>query len=56
MVKTSRDWSEKLLVALWAYLTSFRSSTGATPYSLVYDMEVVLLIEIEMRYLRVALE
>ncbi|RVW70517.1 Retrovirus-related Pol polyprotein from transposon 17.6 [Vitis vinifera] len=37
MVETSRDWSEKLPFALWAYCTSFRTSTGATPYSLVYD-------------------
>ncbi|RVW73256.1 hypothetical protein CK203_059157 [Vitis vinifera] len=36
MVETSRDWSEKLPFALWAYRTSFRTSTGATPYSLVY--------------------
>ena len=41
---------------MWAYRTSFRTSTGATPYSLVYGMEVVLLVEIEMRSLRVALE
>ncbi|RVW61798.1 Retrovirus-related Pol polyprotein from transposon 17.6 [Vitis vinifera] len=34
MVETSRDWSEKLPFALWAYRTSFRTSTGATPYSL----------------------
>ncbi|RVW71193.1 Gypsy retrotransposon integrase-like protein 1 [Vitis vinifera] len=32
MVETSRDWSEKLPFALWAYRTSFRTSTGATPY------------------------
>ena len=38
MVKTSRDWSEKLLVALWAYHTSFCTSTRAIPYSLVYGM------------------
>ena len=56
MVETSRDWSEKLPFALWAYHTSFRTSTGATPYSLVYGMEVVLPVEIEMRSLRVALE
>ncbi|RVW77166.1 hypothetical protein CK203_054282 [Vitis vinifera] len=37
MVETSRDWSKKLPFALWAYCTSFRSSTGATPYSLMYD-------------------
>ena len=56
MVETSRDWSEKLPFALWAYRTSFRTSIGATPYSLVYGMEAVLPIEIEMSSLRVALE
>ena len=48
MIETSRDWSEKLPFASWAYRTSFRTSTGATPYSLVYGMEAVLPIEIEM--------
>ncbi|RVW20491.1 hypothetical protein CK203_115058 [Vitis vinifera] len=28
MVETSRDWSEKLPFALWAYRISFRTSTG----------------------------
>ncbi|RVW89421.1 Retrovirus-related Pol polyprotein from transposon 297 [Vitis vinifera] len=56
MVETSRDWLEKLPFALWAYRTSFRTSTGATPYSLVYGMEAVLPVETEMGYLRVALE
>ena len=56
MVETSRDWSEKLLFALWAYRTSFRTSIGATPYSLVYGREAVLPIEIEMGSLRVTLE
>ncbi|RVW53332.1 Retrovirus-related Pol polyprotein from transposon 297 [Vitis vinifera] len=56
MVATSRDWSEKLSFALWAYRTSFHTSTRATPYSLVYGMEVVLPIEIEMGSLRIALE
>ena len=56
MVETSRDWSKKLPFALWAYRTSFRTSTGATLYSLVYGMEAVLLVEIVMGSLRVALE
>ena len=56
MVETSRDWSEKLPFVLWAYRTSFRTSKGATPYSLVYGMEAVLPVEIEMRSLRVTLE
>ena len=56
MIETSRDWSEKLPFALWAYRTSFRTFTAATLYSLVYGMEVVLPIEIEMGSFRVALE
>ena len=56
MIETSRDWSEKLPFALWAYRTSFRTSTGAMPYSLVYGMKAVLPVEIEMESLRVTLE
>ncbi|RVW27108.1 hypothetical protein CK203_098949 [Vitis vinifera] len=56
MVETSRDWSKKLPFVLWAYRTSFRTSTRATPYSLVYGMEAVLSVEIEMGSLRVSLE
>ena len=56
MIETSREWSEKLPFTLWVYRTSFRTSTGATPYSLVYGMEVVLPVEIEMGSLRVALK
>ena len=56
MVETSRDWSKKFSFALWAYRTSFRTSTGATPYSLVYGMKTVLPVEIDMGSLRVALE
>ena len=54
--KNIKRLSKKLLFALWAYRTYFCTSTGAIPYSLVYDMEVVLLVEIEMGSLRVALE
>ena len=56
MAETSRDWSKKLLFALWAYRTSFCTSIGATPYSLVYGMEAMLPVEIEMGSLKVALE
>ena len=56
MVESSRDWLEKLPFALWAYRTSFCTFTGATPYSLVYGMEVVLPVETKMVSLRVALE
>ena len=56
MVETSHDWSEKLPFSLWAYRTSFRTSTGATPHSLVYGMKAVLPVEIEMESLRVIIE
>ena len=56
MIKTSRDWSEKLPFTLWAYHTSFRTYTGATPYFIVYGMEAVLPVEIDIGSLRVALE
>ncbi|XP_012481127.1 uncharacterized protein LOC105796028 [Gossypium raimondii] len=39
-----------------AYRTSVRTSTGATPFSLVYGMEAVLPIEVEIPSLRVLAE
>ena len=56
MVKISRDWSEKLYSALWMYRTSCRTFIGATPFSLVYGMKVVLPFDMEVSSLRVALE
>ena len=46
----------QLPYVLWGYRTSIRSSTRATPYSLVYGMEVVLPIEMGVRSLRTVLE
>ncbi|PKI47331.1 hypothetical protein CRG98_032282 [Punica granatum] len=45
-------WHEMLPFALLAYRTSIRSSTGATSYSLVYGMEAVLPIEVEIPSMR----
>ena len=56
MVETSWDQSERLSFALWDYQTSFYTSIEKTPYSLVYGMEAMLPVEIEMGSLRVALE
>ena len=54
--KTYKDWHKKLPFALHAYRTGVRTSTGATSYSLVYEMEAVLLIEVEIPSLRVLRE
>ncbi|KAJ9189416.1 hypothetical protein P3X46_000712, partial [Hevea brasiliensis] len=53
---TYRDWHDMLPYALHAYRTSVRTSTGATPYSLVYGMEAVSPIEVEIPSLRILKE
>ncbi|XP_027927575.1 uncharacterized protein LOC114184465 [Vigna unguiculata] len=52
MVITYKDWHEMLPFALHGYRTSVRTSTGATPFSLVYGMEAVLPFEVEIPSLR----
>ena len=46
--ETYEDWHEKLLFVLYAYRIGVWTSTEATPYSLVYGMEAVLPIEVEI--------
>ena len=53
MTETYKDWHEYLPFALCAYHTSIRTSTGATPYSLVYSMVVVLTVKVEILSLRI---
>ncbi len=53
MTETYKVWHEQLPYALCAYRTSVRTSTGATPYSLVYEMEAILLVEVEIPSLRI---
>ena len=57
MVQDSkRDWDMKLTAALWAYRTTFKVTTRATPFSLVYGIEATLPIEFEVESLRVAID
>ena len=53
---SSRDWHLQLNPALWAYRTSVRAPTGATPYSLVHGTEAILPIKVEIPSLRVSLQ
>lgn len=39
-------WREILLEVLWAYRTTSKSSTGATPFSLVYGTEALISVEV----------
>ena len=50
-----RSWHEQLVLALWAYRISKRSSTGASPYSLVYGEDAILPAEIAIPSARVAM-
>ncbi|XP_077247232.1 uncharacterized protein LOC143886950 [Tasmannia lanceolata] len=56
MTRSYKDWSSKLPFVIWAYRTSVRTSTRATPYSLTYGMEVVLPIELKIPSLRILME
>ena len=56
MTTIYKDWHEILPFALHGYRTSARTSTGATPFSLVFGMEVVLPLEVEIPCLRVLIE
>ena len=53
MIVTYKDWHEMLPFSLHGYRTTARTLTGATPYSLVYGMEVVFPIEVQIPSLRI---
>ena len=53
MVITYKDWHKMLPFALYGYRTIVCTLTGATPFSLVYGMEAVLPVEVEIPSLRI---
>ncbi|XP_060177812.1 uncharacterized protein LOC132607745 [Lycium barbarum] len=53
IIDSHRQWYEKLPYALLGYRTTARTSTGATPYMLVYGSEAVIPAEIEIPSLRI---
>ncbi|XP_047257530.1 uncharacterized protein LOC124889607 [Capsicum annuum] len=56
IVDGNRESHEKFLYALLGYRTTIRTSTGATPYMLVYGSEAVIPAEVEIPSLRVIQE
>lgn len=46
----------KLIPALWAYRTTYKVTTRATPFSLMYGVEAILAIEFEVQSLRIAID
>jgi hypothetical protein len=51
-----QNWASKLPNALWAYCTTWRNTTGYSPYHLVYGKEPIFPIEFEIKTLRMAQE
>eukprot|EP00253_Pinus_taeda_P004653 PITA_04653 len=51
-----RDWAARLPEALWAYRTTWRSTTGYSPYQLVFGKQPIFPIEFEIQMLRTAQE
>ena len=49
-----KDWVDRLVEATWAYNTTWKTTTGFTPYELVYRKKALLFIEFEYNTLRVA--
>ncbi|XP_070018266.1 uncharacterized protein [Nicotiana sylvestris] len=56
MIEKHKQGHEKLSFALLGYRTTVRTSTGATPYMLVYGTEAVIPAEVEIPSLRVIRE
>jgi len=56
MIVTYKDWHKMFSYALHVYRTITITSTGTIRYSLVYEMEVVIPLEIEIPSLRVQID
>jgi hypothetical protein len=51
-----KDWVDRFPEALWAYRTTWRNTTGHTPYELVYGKQVLLPIEFQVKTFRTAMQ
>ena len=56
MTQTHWDWVDRLLYALWGYRKIVRTSTGATPFSLVYKSKAIVPVKMEIKSLRIAIK
>ena len=51
-----RDWANRIPEALWVYCTTWRNTTGFSPYDLVYCKSTIFPIEFEIKTLKIAME
>ena len=53
MIENYKTWHESLPYALLGYRTTIWNSSGATPSLLVYKIEAVILVVVEIHSLRI---
>ncbi|KAL5552902.1 hypothetical protein UlMin_040303 [Ulmus minor] len=51
--KSKGAWVDELPLVLWSYRTSFRTTTGETPFSLAYGVDVVVPVELGIPTFRI---
>jgi len=56
VAKSKSDWHERLGETLWAYRTTYKTPTQSTPFTLVYEVEAVLPLELQIPSLRIAIQ
>jgi hypothetical protein len=52
--KNKKSWDNKIKYALWAKCMTTKSSTGRTPFELVYELESRLPINLQIPALQIA--
>lgn len=50
------DWVKRLPEAVWAYNTTWKTTTGFSPYELVYGENPLFPIEFELQTLRISIK
>lgn len=51
-----KDWASRLPEAVWAYRTSWKTTTRFTPFEMLYRKTTMMPIEFEHKTLRTKLE
>jgi len=54
--KSKRDWHKRLGQAIWVHRTTYKTTTQSTPYALLCEVDVILLLEIQILSLRIAIQ
>jgi len=56
VAKSKRDWHERLGKALWAYRTTYKTPTQLTAFALVYGVEAIWPLKLQIPSLRIPIQ